>query len=86
MALGEDHLPDPPRTLQHDFGITPRELEVARLLARGLSNRTIATELIISEQTAETHVKRILSKLRVSSRTEAAARAAEFGLAEPRTS
>ena len=66
------------------LGLTPRELEVAQLVVRGLSNRAIAAELVISEQTAETHVKRILSKLGVSSRTQAAARAAELGLlAEP---
>jgi predicted ATPase/DNA-binding CsgD family transcriptional regulator len=48
--------------------LTPREREVAMLLARSLSNRQIATQLVISEQTAETHAKRVLHKLGVSSR------------------
>jgi non-specific serine/threonine protein kinase len=69
--------PDPRR------GLTPREHEVARLLARGLTNRAIAAELVISEQTAETHVKHILAKVGLASRTEVAARAAELGLAPP---
>ncbi|MGI9149588.1 MAG: ATP-binding protein [Chloroflexota bacterium] len=48
--------------------LTPREREVALLLIRNLSNRAIASELVISEQTAETHAKRVLHKLGVSSR------------------
>ena len=64
------------------LALTPREHEVARLLARGLTNRAIAHELIISQQTAETHVKRILAKLGLQSRTHVAARAAELGLAD----
>jgi predicted ATPase/DNA-binding NarL/FixJ family response regulator len=60
--------------------LTPREREVAALLAEGLTNRQIASRLVITEQTAETHVKRILSKLSVSTRTEAAARVLTAGL------
>jgi predicted ATPase/DNA-binding CsgD family transcriptional regulator len=48
--------------------LTTREREVATLLGRGATNRQIATELVISEQTAETHVKHVLSKLGLASR------------------
>ena len=52
--------------------LTPRELEVLRLVARGLSNKDIATELVISENTVRNHVRNILEKLEVRSRVEAA--------------
>jgi DNA-binding NarL/FixJ family response regulator len=48
--------------------LTPREAEVAALLVRGLSNRQIASHLVITEQTVETHVKHLLSKLGLASR------------------
>jgi DNA-binding NarL/FixJ family response regulator len=51
--------------------LTPRETEVYDLLAKGYSNREIATELFISEVTAKVHVRKILKKLGVRSRTEA---------------
>jgi DNA-binding CsgD family transcriptional regulator len=57
------------------FGLTPRELEVLRLVAAGLSNRQIATELFISVKTASVHVSNILGKLGVPTRNEAAATA-----------
>src|SRR5918997_694017 len=52
--------------------LTPRELDVLRLVATGEPNKQIATELDISERTARTHVSRILRKLHLSSRTQAA--------------
>jgi ATP/maltotriose-dependent transcriptional regulator MalT len=58
-------------------GLSPRELEVLRLLAAGQSNRQIAATLVISEHTAARHVQNIFGKLRVSSR--AAATAFAFG-------
>ena len=61
--------------------LTPREREVATLLARGLSNRAIADALVITETTAEVHVKHILGKLGFQSRAQAAVWAAEHGLA-----
>ncbi|BDU00757.1 helix-turn-helix transcriptional regulator [Nocardia sputorum] len=61
-------------------GLTPRELDVLRLVATGASNRRIAAELFISANTAGVHVSRILTKLDASSRTEAAAIARERGL------
>ena len=60
--------------------LTPREEEVAALVAQGLTNRQVATELVISEQTAATHVKKILKKLTLHSRSQLAAWVAEQSL------
>ena len=60
--------------------LTPRELEVLRLLAEGLPNKAIAQRLGISEHTAKFHVNAILGKLGVQSRTEAVVRATRLGL------
>ena len=65
------------------FGLTDRELEVLQLVAAGRSNPQIATELFISPKTASVHVSNIISKLRVSSRGEAAALAHRLGLGAP---
>jgi DNA-binding CsgD family transcriptional regulator len=61
-------------------GLTPRELEVLRLVAAGQSNREIASTLVVSEHTVARHVQNILGKLRVSSRTAATAFAFEHEL------
>jgi len=63
-------------------GLTPRELEVLVLLARGGSNREIARTLVISEKTAANHVEHIYAKLDVSTRTAAALYAMRQGLLE----
>jgi DNA-binding NarL/FixJ family response regulator len=65
--------------------LTPRELEILRLLAQGKSNPQIARELVISRLTAKTHVERIIRKLGVSDRTQAALRAIELGMVTPET-
>jgi DNA-binding NarL/FixJ family response regulator len=62
--------------------LTSRELDVLRLVAAGKPNKQIAAELEISERTARTHVSRILRKLRLSSRTQAALWAVREGLVE----
>jgi NarL family two-component system response regulator LiaR len=63
-------------------GLTERELEVLRLIARGLSNKMIARELVVSEKTVKTHVSNILAKLHLTDRTQAALYAVREGLAE----
>ena len=68
------------RAGQHDYGLTERELEVLSLLVEGLSNAVIAERLVISIATAKFHVRGILSKLGVSSRTEAVALALQQDL------
>ena len=64
--------------------LTPRELDVLRLVAAGNANKEIAAMLAISERTARTHVSRILHKLRLSSRTQAALWAVREGLVDTR--
>ncbi len=65
--------------------LTPREVEVLRLLAQGKSNPQIARELVIARPTAKTHVERIIRKLGVSDRTQAAIRAIELGIVPTQT-
>jgi DNA-binding NarL/FixJ family response regulator len=63
--------------------LTPRELEVLGLLATGQTNQQIAQTLVISKGTVKVHVERIIRKLNVSDRTQAAVRAIEMGLLTP---
>lgn len=65
-----------------DEVLTERELDVLRLLARGLSNKEIASELFISEKTVKTHVSNILAKLHLADRTQAALYAVRQRLVE----
>jgi DNA-binding CsgD family transcriptional regulator/tetratricopeptide (TPR) repeat protein len=64
-------------------GLSPRELQILALIARGRSNREIGAELVVSEHTAANHVRSILRKTRCTNRTEAAAYAFRYGLARP---
>jgi NarL family two-component system response regulator LiaR len=63
-------------------GLTDRELEVLRLIARGLPNKQIAQELVVSDKTVKTHVSNILAKLHLADRTQAALYAVREGLAQ----
>lgn len=63
-------------------GLTDRELEVLKLVARGLSNKEVAAALTISETTVKTHLRAIFAKLGVLSRTEAIATASRRGLVQ----
>jgi DNA-binding CsgD family transcriptional regulator len=69
-------------TRANPAGLTPRQLEVLRLVAEGLSNEQIAVELYLSKKTVEHHISAIYSKLGVASRTRAITAAAEVGAVE----
>jgi DNA-binding CsgD family transcriptional regulator len=62
------------------LGITPRELEILQLIARGLSNKEIASQLFVSENTVKTHSSRVFDKLNARRRTQAVQIAKEQGL------
>ena len=65
---------------QQALGITARELEILTLVARGLSNREIAAQLFVSENTVKTHCARAFDKLGAVRRTQAVLRGKELGL------
>jgi NarL family two-component system response regulator LiaR len=78
-AIRQVHRGEP--TLEPPDPLTPREMDVLRLLAQGKSNREIADELVLAELTVRTHVSNILGKLHLANRTQAALYALKEGLA-----
>jgi DNA-binding CsgD family transcriptional regulator len=63
-----------------DSGVTPRELEILTLIAKGMSNREIAEKLFVSESTVKTHSSRLFEKLSAKRRTQAVQIGKEMGL------
>jgi ATP/maltotriose-dependent transcriptional regulator MalT len=70
----------PNAACQQTLGITARELEILNLIAHGFSNREIATQLFVSENTVKTHCARAFDKLGAVRRTQAVKRGKELGL------
>jgi DNA-binding NarL/FixJ family response regulator len=82
LAAGQDE-PVPIEAMSNADGLTPREIDVLRLLAAGRSNRQIAAELVISVRTAENHIAGIYSKTGAHGRAAAATYALTHGLIPP---
>jgi DNA-binding CsgD family transcriptional regulator len=81
LVPAEAPAPFAPNTArQQTLGITARELEILTMVARGFSNREIATQLFVSENTVKTHCARACDKLGAKRRTQAVQLGKEFGL------
>lgn len=89
VVVREIHVPAEPATseffapnaaTQENLAITPRELEILTLVARGLSNREIASQLFVSENTVKTHCAHVFDKVGAARRTQAVQRGKELGL------
>jgi DNA-binding NarL/FixJ family response regulator len=82
IACAREDGPSQPRDRAAPGGLTERELEVVHLLGRGLANRQIAEELVISVRTVDRHVENILGKLALASRGQVVHWAAKQGLGD----
>ena len=86
IVLKEVHVPAPAGPFAvnsqklEELEITPRELEILELMAKGMSNREIAEKLFVSENTVKTHSSRVFDKLGAKRRTQAVQLGKEFGL------
>jgi DNA-binding CsgD family transcriptional regulator len=78
VAAGQPFVPDERK--REDLSITPREMEILQLIAKGMSNREIAEKLFVSENTVKTHSSRVFDKLGARRRTQAVQLGKEFGL------
>jgi DNA-binding CsgD family transcriptional regulator/tetratricopeptide (TPR) repeat protein len=81
-ALGATRIPRGPRgeTKVNPAGLTARQIDVLRLVGKGYTNAEIASQLVVSVRTVDSHVAAVLAKLGAASRREAAARAADLGV------
>jgi RNA polymerase sigma factor (sigma-70 family) len=79
VVRGQDHVAVPAAIDE----LTPRELEIFKLLASGLSNAEIADQLVLSQATVKTHVTRVLTKLSLRDRVQAVVLAYETGIVRP---
>ena len=75
VGIGEERQP-----MYGGTRLSPKESQILRLLAEGHSNKELARQLFVTENTVETHLRRIYGKLGIRSRTQAVARALESGL------
>jgi DNA-binding NarL/FixJ family response regulator len=80
QATHQSQLDEARAEARGETGLSARELEVLEAVARGLTNRAVAAELFLSDQTVKRHLRRIFRKLGVANRTEAARTAYRLGL------
>ena len=80
---GENSAITPPPSTQHSQLLTTRETELLQLLAQGFSNKEIAEQIFVSENTVKKHLANIYRKLEVSRRTQAVNKARELGILSP---
>jgi len=81
--VGPQPAADGPSATASAAGLTPREIEVLRLISQGRTPQEVSEQLVISPKTVSSHLQRILAKLGVHSRLQAVARAYELGLVSP---
>jgi DNA-binding CsgD family transcriptional regulator len=85
LKLVVSRFPEEKRVSGSCLSLSPREMEIAKMVARGYPNKTIAAELDISHWTVGTHIRRIFDKAGVASRAEMVAKLMENGVMSPRT-